>query len=147
MYAKIAVYLKIIAAVLIVAFIGIQFVPVERSNPPVTGEIDAPPRVKEILMRSCYDCHSNETVWPWYSYIAPASWLLADDVAEGRAELNFSEWKGYDEKRKLKKFKETREEVEEGEMPQWYYVIMHPEAKLSDADKQALFEWTATGGK
>jgi cytochrome c551/c552 len=141
------VYLKIIVAVLIVAFIGIQFIPVERSNPPVTGEIDAPPRVKEILMRSCYDCHSNETVWPWYSYIAPASWLLEKDVNEGRDELNFSEWKGYDEKKKQKKFKETREEVKEGEMPQWYYIIMHPEAKLSDADKQALFEWTATGGK
>ena len=138
-------YVKIIAAVLIVAFIGIQFIPVERSNPPVTGEMDAPPRVKEILMRSCYDCHSNETVWPWYSYIAPASWLLEKDVEEGRDELNFSEWKGYDEKKKQKKFKETREEVEEGEMPQWYYVIMHPEAKLTDADKQALFEWTAVG--
>ena len=140
-------YLKIIAAVLIVAFIGIQFVPVEKSNPPVTGEIDAPPRVTEVLMRSCYDCHSNETVWPWYSYIAPMSWLLADDVQEGRDELNFSEWKGYDEKKMLKKLKETGEEVKEGEMPEWYYVIMHPEAKLSDADKAALYEWTAAGGK
>lgn len=140
-------YLKIIAAVLIVAFIGIQFVFIERTNPRITGEIDAPPQVKELLRRSCYDCHSNETVWPWYSYIAPASWLLADDVAEGRAELNFSEWSGYDEKRKLKKFKEIREEVGEGEMPQWYYIIMHPEAKLSDADKQALYDWTAVGGR
>ncbi len=140
-------YLKIIAAVLIVAFIGIQFVPVERSNPPVTGEIDASPQVRETLRRSCYDCHSNETVWPWYSYIAPASWLLADDVAEGRDELNFSEWSGYDDKRKLKKFKEIREEVEEGEMPQWYYLLLHGDAALTEADKQALYEWTATGGR
>lgn len=141
------VYLKIVAAVLIVAFIGIQFVPVERSNPPVSGEIEAPAPVKEILMRSCYDCHSNETVWPWYSYIAPMSWLLEDDVNEGRAELNFSEWNGYDEKKKQKKIKETWEEVNEGEMPQWYYVIMHPEAKLSEADKQVIRDWTAGWGK
>ena len=140
-------YLKIIAVVLIVAFIGIQFVFIERTNPPITGEIDAPPQVMELLRRSCYDCHSNETVWPWYSYIAPASWLLADDVAEGRAELNFSEWSGYDDKRKLKKFKEIREEVGEGEMPQWYYILLHPDAALTDEDKQALFDWTATGGK
>ncbi len=140
-------YLKIIAAVLIIAFIGIQFIPVERSNPTVTGEIDAPAPVKEILMRSCYDCHSNETVWPWYSYIAPMSWLLASDVEEGRAELNFSEWKSYDEKKNLKKLKEMREEVEEGEMPQWYYLIMHRNAELSEADKSALYDWTAGEGR
>ena len=113
----------------------------------LTGEIDAPARVKEILRRSCYDCHSNETVWPWYSYIAPASWLLEDDVAEGRAELNFSEWRGYDEKKKTKKMKEIWEEVKEGEMPQWYYIIMHSDAALSDADKQIIRDWTAGWGK
>ncbi len=141
------IYLKIIAALLIVAFIGIQFTYIERSNPPITGEIDAPAQVKEIMRRSCYDCHSNESVWPWYSYIAPASWLVADDVSEGRAELNFSEWSSYDDKKKRKKIKEIWEEVEEGEMPQWYYVLMHPEARLSDADKKTLRDWTATWGK
>jgi hypothetical protein len=141
------IYLKIIAALLIVAFIGIQFTYIERSNPPITGEIDAPAQVKEVLRRSCYDCHSNESVWPWYSYIAPASWLVADDVAEGRAELNFSEWSSYDDKKRQKKIKEIWEEVEEGEMPQWYYVLMHPEAKLSDADNKTLRDWTAAWGK
>jgi hypothetical protein len=141
------IYLKIIAALLIVAFVGIQFTYIERSNPPITGEIDAPAQVKELLRRSCYDCHSNESVWPWYSYIAPASWLVADDVTEGRAELNFSEWNGYDDKKKQKKIKETWEEVNEGEMPQWYYILMHPEARLSDADKKTLRDWTATLGK
>jgi len=133
--------------VLIVAFIGIQFVHIDRTNPPITGEIEAPAPVKEILRRSCYDCHSNETVWPWYSYIAPASWLLESDVNEGRKELNFSEWNGYDEKRKLKKIKEIWEEVNEGEMPEWDYVIMHSEAGLSDADTQIIREWTAGWGK
>ena len=140
-------YLKIIAAVIIVAFIGIQFIPVERPNPPVTGEVGAPAQVTEILMRSCYDCHSNETLWPWYSYIAPASWLLANDVGEGRDGLNFSEWSAYPDKKKEKKMKEIWEEVNEGEMPEWYYAVMHPEAKLSDADKASLREWTAGGGK
>lgn len=140
-------YLKIIAAVLIVAFIGIQFIPVERTNPPVTGEIDAAAEVKEIFMRSCYDCHSNETVWPWYSYIAPGSWLLADDVGDGRAGLNFSEWSGYDDASKQKKIKETWKEVKEGEMPQGFYVVIHPEAKLSDADKEIIRKWSEGGGK
>lgn len=136
-------YLRILAAVLIVAFIGIQFVHIDRTNPPITGEIETPAPVKEILRRSCYDCHSNETVWPWYSYIAPASWLLESDVNKGREELNFSEWSGYDEKRKLKKIKEIWEEVNEGEMPEWDYVIMHSEAGLSEADKQIIRDWTA----
>ena len=140
-------YLKILAAVLIVAFIGIQFIHIERTNPPITGEIDAPAPVKEIFRRSCYDCHSNETVWPWYSYIAPASWLLEDDVNEGRDELNFSEWSSYDDKRKQKKIKEIWEEVNEGEMPQWYYIIMHRDASLSDAEKQAIHDWTSGWGK
>lgn len=141
------VYLKIIAALLIVAFIVIQLFPAERTNPPVTGEIEAPAEVKEILMRSCYDCHSNETVWPWYAYIAPASWLLEDDVADGRAGLNFSEWSGYDEKTKLKKVKKIWEEVKEGEMPQWIYVISHSDAALSDADKEKLRNWSEAAGK
>ncbi len=140
-------YLKIIAVVLIVAFIGIQFIHIERTNPRITGEIEAPAQVKEILRRSCYDCHSNETVWPWYSYIAPASWLLEKDVNEGRDELNFSEWKKYDDKKMKKKIKEIWEEVEEGEMPQWYYIIMHRDASLSEADKQAIHDWTAAWGK
>ena len=69
-----------------------QLVSFERTNPPVTGEIKAPGDVKPLLERACYDCHSNQTVWPWYSRIAPGSWLMHRDVIEGRKELNFSEW-------------------------------------------------------
>ena len=92
--------------VLILAVIGIQFVPVNRMNPPVTGEIGAPEKVMAILHRSCYDCHSNKTVWPWYSYVAPISWLVADDVHEGRRHMNFSEWNTYNTKRRNHKIKE-----------------------------------------
>jgi hypothetical protein len=95
------------------AAIFIQFITVDRTNPPVTGEIEAPEKVMAILRTSCYDCHSNETKWPWYSYIAPASWLIADDVQVGRGHMNFSEWSGYNTKQRNHKRKECGEEVEE----------------------------------
>jgi len=141
------VYIKIIVAVLIIAVVGIQFVPVERTNPQVTGEIEAPAEVMDILRRSCYNCHSNETVWPWYSRVAPVSWLVVDDVDEGREETNFSEWSGYSEKKKGKKIHEIWEEVSVGEMPMWYYLPLHPEAGLSAADKETLRKWTEAEGK
>jgi cytochrome c551/c552 len=141
------VYIKIILAVLIIAVVGIQFVPVERTNPEVTGEIETPAEVMDILRRSCYDCHSNETVWPWYSRVAPLSWKVVDDVDEGREEMNFSEWIGYSEKKKAKKIHEIWEEVSEGEMPPWYYTPLHPEAELSAADKETLRKWTEAEGK
>ncbi len=135
-------YLRIILAVLIIAFVGAQFVPVERTNPRVTGEIDAPPEVMDILRRSCYDCHSNEVVWPWYSRVAPFSWLVAYDVEEAREHMNFSEWSKYSQKKKAKKREEIWEEVSDGEMPLWYYLPMHPEAKLSAADKEIIRKWS-----
>ena len=121
----------------------IQFIPVERSNPAVEGEIVAPPEVMAVLARACYDCHSNHTEWPWYAYVAPVSWLLARDVSEGRHELNFSTWGAYGAKQKRKKLKETAEEVAEGEMPPWYYALVHAEARLSPGEHEALRAWTA----
>ena len=94
---------KIIIA-LIVILIGIQFIPVERTNPPVTREINAPDNISSILKASCYDCHSNETDWPWYSYIAPVSFLVAGDVMDGRKNLNFSEWDKYEFEKRAKEF-------------------------------------------
>jgi Haem-binding domain len=114
------------------------------TNPPVEGDIAAPPEVASILRRACYDCHSNETTWPWYSQLAPVSWLVARDVTQGRRELNFSMWQGYPAKRKAKKLEEIASEVQEGEMPMAIYVPLHPQAKLSDADKAALVSWAKT---
>ncbi len=119
----------------------IQLIPVTQSNPPVVKEISTPPHIQSILKRACYDCHSHETVWPWYSQVAPASWLLAWDVKEGREELNFSIWNQYTRKKKAKKLKEISEEIGEGEMPPWFYLPLHPEAQLSSQDKQQLREW------
>ncbi len=138
--------LKIMMVLLVVFFIASQFVPVARSNAPVENEISAPAEVKAILKRSCYDCHSNETVWPWYSYVAPMSWLVAHDVEEGREEMNFSRWDRYSDKKKRKKISECWEEVEEGEMPLWFYLPLHPKARLSKIDLEVLRQWAATAG-
>lgn len=137
---------RAVLAFVAVAVIGIQFVPVERSNPPVETEVPAPPAVREVLVRSCFDCHSNQTVWPWYSRVAPISWLVAQDVQEGREHLNFSTWNRFDEKRKQRKMHEIWEKVSEGEMPLWYYLPAHPDARLSDQDRALLREWTGATG-
>lgn len=126
-----------VLAVLIV----IQFIPVDTSNPPVTADIPSSPEVKAVLRRACYDCHSNETRWPWYSRVAPASWLTARDVREGRAELNFSAWNEYSTQQRVKKIKESWEEVAEGEMPPWFYLPAHRDARLSAEDRVLLRDW------
>jgi len=126
----------------IVLLVGIQLVPVSRTNPPVETEIPAPPAVREILRRACYDCHSHETRWPWYSRVAPVSWLVAHDVFEGRRHLNLSAWNRYDAEKRRKKLDELWEQVDEGDMPLWFYVPLHPEARLSEADREALHRFS-----
>lgn len=125
-----------IFGLLAVTIIVIQFIPVNLTNPPVETELSTSPEIKAILKRSCYDCHSHETVWPWYSQVAPVSWLLAWDVTEGRGELNFSTWNRYSSKKISKKMKEIVEELKEGEMPPRFYLPLHPEAGLSESDRQ-----------
>ena len=129
---------------LVVAFLVIaQAFRIDRTNPPIVQDVAAPPEVDGLLRRACYDCHSNETVWPWYSHVAPVSWLLARDVREGRRELNFSTWNAYDAAKKDKKLKESIDETVEGEMPPWFYVAVHRHAALSPTDVERLREWTA----
>lgn len=127
--------------ILLIAGVAIQFVPVEKTNPPVTGDIPVSIEVKAILRQSCYDCHSNETIWPWYSNVAPASWLVANDVKEGRRHLNFSTWDRYDAGKQSHKIHEVWEEVEQHEMPLWFYTPLHPDAKLSADDMEILKAW------
>lgn len=119
----------------------IQAVRFEHTNPPITGDIDAPAPIKQLLSRACYDCHSNETKWPWYTNIAPASWLVHRDVVEGRQELNFSTWAQLPAQKQAKKLGEIAEELEGNDMPPWFYVPMHAEAKLTDAERQQLIAW------
>ena len=134
-------WLKRIGVFLIAALIVAQFVPVARTNPPERGKPAAPADVQALFQRSCYDCHSNETAWPWYAQIAPASFLIANDVKEGRKELNFSLWDQYNEARKAKKKKDIAKEVGEGDMPLWYYTPLHANAKLSDVERELIVKW------
>lgn len=135
--ARIAIALAVVAA-------GIQLIPVDRSNPPAEGPLQASPPVLSVLEKSCQDCHSNRTVWPWYAHVAPVSWLLARDVHEGRRHLNFSNWQTYSPRKQAKLLEEIWEEVDEGEMPLGIYVALHGDAALSDGDKAILHDWTRT---
>ena len=129
-------------AILVVAgFVVIQLVPYGRNhtNPPVQSEPNwINPETRALAERACFDCHSNESEWPWYSNIAPVSWLVQHDVEEGRSKLNFSTWgQGRNEA------DEAVEVVQEGEMPMPVFLIMHPEARLSAAEKDALIRGLA----
>jgi len=132
---------------LIVLVVIIQFYRPARTNPPIDMKmsIDSSMQlsadVSSILRRSCYDCHSSETVWPWYSNVAPVSWYLVNHVNDGRKELSFSDWGTYKARRKARKLKEICEQLEKDEMPLSTYRPLHPAAKLSEADKNLLCEW------
>ena len=104
--------------------------------------ISVPDDVQTVLKNSCYDCHSNLTEWPWYSRVAPASWLVYRDVKKGRDEMNFSEWGDYSERRRNSKLEEIEELVTEKKMPLKIYLSLHPEARLSVADKETLIYWS-----
>ena len=122
-----------------------QFVRVERVNPPVHSDIHADSEVATILRNTCYNCHSNETVWPWYSNVAPASWLIASDVSGGRRHLNFSEWESYDIDTQSHKLKSIAEEITDRAMPPWYYSMVHRGSRLSEAERTKILSWTDKG--
>jgi len=124
---------------LLVIFSAIQLVPVDRAQPPVIADVDAPVEVKEILRESCYDCHSNEVEWPWYGYVAPVSWLVAYDIEEGREELNFSNWDAH--RGDAHMMEEIVEEVAEGEMPLPIYLLIHRHAAVSRDQLATLAQW------
>jgi mono/diheme cytochrome c family protein len=133
--------MKKLLIVLVIIFVGIQFIPVERTNPPVKSEIDAPADVKAIFKKACYNCHSNETNWVWYTKVAPASFLAVKDVQDGRRHLNFSEW---NINKEAKAKENIWDEVREEQMPPWQYKIFHSESKLTQEEKNILRNW-ATG--
>ena len=139
--------LVILFGLVVVIGAAAQFIPVARPNPPVTGDIPAPPEIKALLRNACYDCHSHETVWPWYSRVAPASWLVAHDVKEGREHLNFSTWSDYQPMKQAVLLAGAAEEIEEGEMPLRPYAWMHPKARLTDKQEEQLATWMKTEGK
>lgn len=139
--------LKWFGVALVCLFVGLQFVRPARTNPPVDpsqtlkARVQMPAHVAAIIDRSCQDCHSNSTRWPWYSNVAPFSWLLVDHVNEGRDNLNLSEWGRLDNRRAGDKLEEICEEVEIGAMPMASYTWIHRSAKLSQEDVKTLCEW------
>jgi hypothetical protein len=140
-------WLKRAGLAVIILFVVAQVIRPSMTNPPVDESRTLPakaqirPEVYSILERSCNDCHSNKTRWPWYNQITPVNWYLARHVARGRRELNLSDWAGYDNRRATRKLDQICEEVKSGEMPMSSYLILHPSAELSEADKQALCDW------
>jgi hypothetical protein len=141
-------FLKWFVVALAVLFVVAQAIRPAMTNPPVDesktlrANSHVTPEAEAILERSCRDCHSNETVWPWYSQVAPVSWLLTRDVNDGRREVNMSEWGTYSQRKAARKLEAMCEQVEHGEMPLWFYMPLHPQAKLTDADRKTLCDWT-----
>jgi hypothetical protein len=140
--------IKIVLAILVVGLIAIQFF--NRPDKTTTAEITpahitkvmtVPAGVENILKRSCYDCHSDHTSWPWYSSIAPVSWLVGDDVAKGRKKMNFSQWDKIPVTKREARLNEICEQIKADEMPLPPYLILHGDAKLSQADKDILCQW------
>jgi len=119
-----------------------QFIQIDRTHPPIEETSGIPASVSAVLRHSCYDCHSNETQWPWYSYVAPVSWMLSHHVHEGRDHLNFSAWNGLSTEQQSLIASEVWEEVSEGEMPPRSYLLLHPNAKLGAAEMEQLRNWS-----
>jgi len=138
---------KIIAIIALVVLVGIQFVPTERNQSDTVPETDfmlvnnVPETIQEKLQVSCYDCHSNNTQYPWYNKIQPAAWFLEDHIKEGKAELNFSEWDSLSSRRKSSKLRSIIKQIESGEMPLDSYTLIHSEAIYSKAEEEELINF------
>jgi len=138
---------KTIWIILIAVVVIMQLIPsgrpelVKENKGDLLLNNEVPENVSHLLKVACYDCHSNESVYLWYSYVAPVSWLVARDVRLGKEELNFSTWESNDKMQKAKLLDDIVEEVSDGGMPMAIYPLMHPEAKLKKADRQAIVDW------
>jgi hypothetical protein len=132
---------RIALVVVVILLLVIQVVPVDRSNPPVESPLALPADVEAVVRQSCFDCHSNETSWPWYSYVAPVSWQVASHVEHGRKALNFSTAGALPEKGRDWIRMECWHEVDEGHMPIASYLWLHPDAKPTDEDRAVLERW------
>lgn len=136
------------AVIALVLFLALaQLIPIDQSNPEIRPEaefltqVEVSDEVVQLLKTACYDCHSNETVWPDYSKYAPVSWIVYHHVDEGREHVNFSEWSEYSPRAKDHILKECIEELEDDKMPLSDYVLMHPEASLDAQEKQLLMDF------
>jgi Haem-binding domain len=142
--------LKNIFIVLLIAFVGLQFVrsPKNESTAAIPNAITAKYKVPDDIMTafkaSCYDCHSNNTKYPWYSHIQPVSWWLSDHIEDGKRHFNFDEFSAYSIGKQYRKLEEVSGEIEEGEMPLKSYTLIHGDAKLTDIQKASIASWVNT---
>jgi hypothetical protein len=125
-------------------FAALQFTTPRHTNPPVKSDfltvVDVPSKMAAMFRSACYDCHSNETRWPWYSQVAPMSWQIAQDVNDGRQQLNLSEWPS-DPKRAWKRMEDMSEEIDQKDMPLKKYTLIHKDARLTDDQRNDLTQW------
>ena len=135
-----------LAALILLA--AIQFIPVNRANPAVDrsqsiyATLSMPADAKAVFERSCKNCHSDETSWPWYSYVAPLSWVVARDVHQARKAMNLSEWGGYSANQKTDKLEEICEQLTNGDMPDRKYTLIHWHARLTAKERDLVCQWT-----
>ncbi len=135
---------KTIALVLLLAFVVIQFVHAELNRSDVVPKTDfllgnkAPKSISTILQESCYDCHSNNTQYPWYNKVQPIAWYLEDHIKNGKAELNFNEWNNFSDRRKNSKLKSIINQIEDDDMPLSAYTLIHRDAILSESEKELV---------
>ena len=139
--------MKKILLIILVAFVLIQFFPIDKNNPAATPQLDfikiknTPQNTAVLIKNSCYDCHSNESKYPWYSNLQPVAWFLENHIEEARKELNFSTFATYEKKRQAHKLDKVVEVLEKNEMPLDSYVLGHPEAKLTAAQREELIRY------
>jgi len=138
---------KIILLILLIVFVGIQFVPTKRNQSESVPNTDfmvvniVPQSIYNSLQTSCYDCHSNNTSYPWYNKVQPVAWILENHIEEGKAELNFSEWDSYSDRRKRSKLKSIISQIEDDKMPLTSYTLIHRDAVLSKKQKTEIIDW------
>ena len=125
-----------------VVLLGLQFVPVARNNRPGTGDPQTSREVQWILRRACYDCHSTESRWPIWAYVAPISWRVVADVERARTRVNFSDWASLDREHRVALRALVGHVTATHRMPLWYYVTLHPDARLNDDDRALLQRWS-----
>lgn len=139
--------MKKILVILLVAFIIIQFFPIDKTNPPVNKTTDfleikhTPENLAKVIRTSCYDCHSNESVYPWYSHVQPFGWFVKNHITDGRKHLNFSTFATYTKEKQAHKMEEAADEIKHGDMPLNSYILGHSEANLTDTQKVLLINY------
>jgi len=139
--------LKGLFFVILFVFAGIQFIPIDYNLNEVVSEndisksFDVPIDIQNLLKTSCYDCHSNNTQYPWYNKVQPVSWIMESHIKEGKEELNFNEFKTYSNRKKKSKLKSIISQIDDGEMPLLSYSFFHKDSKFSKAEKIFIMEW------